>query len=343
MRDFWKGVFMFSKCFVTGGSGFLGRTLLESLQERCQEIYALVQEGDPLNSYIPEGIHVMRGDLREEESVEAFLATADSDSLVFHCAGIISVATKPGEQLYQVNVEGTRRILGHCLRKNVKRLIYVSSVHAIPEKKEGEYITEEAAFSPETVRGAYAKTKAMATASVIEAMKEGLRANIIFPSGIIGPGDYGRGSFTSMFLSFMEGKLPLAVGGGYDFVDVRDVAKGIILTAEKGRIGEGYILSGEYLKMEEILSIVKEKLSLPKMPIFLPRFLAEGIAPLYERACIIGNKPLFFTPYAISVLYSNGYFSRKKAEKELGYSPRGGAESIGDTLQWLKGIKNPKA
>lgn len=95
--------------------------------------------------------------------------------------------------------------------------------------------------------------------------------------------------------------------------------------------------------MEVILLMVKEKLSLPKMPIFLPRFLAEGIAPLYERACILGNKPLFFTPYAISVLYSNGYFSRKKAEKELGYSPRGGAESIGDTLQWLKGIKNPKA
>lgn len=99
---------MFSKCFVTGGSGFLGRTLLERLQEHCQEIYALVQEGDPLNSYIPKGVHVMKGDLREEESVEAFLATADSDSLVFHCAGIISVATKPGEQLYQVNVEGTQ-------------------------------------------------------------------------------------------------------------------------------------------------------------------------------------------------------------------------------------------
>ena len=63
---------MFSKCFVTGGSGFLGRTLLERLQEHCQEIYALVQEGDPLNSYIPKGIHVMKGDLREEESVEAF-------------------------------------------------------------------------------------------------------------------------------------------------------------------------------------------------------------------------------------------------------------------------------
>jgi len=155
------------------------------------------------------------------------------------------------------------------------------------------YITEEAAFSSETVREAYAKTKAMATASVIEAMKEGLRANIIFPSGVIGPGDYGRGSFTSMLLFFMEGKLPLAVEGGYDFVDVRDVA--------------------------------------------------EGIAPLYERAFILRKKPFFFTPYAISVLYSNGYFSRKKAEKELGYTPRRGMESIGDTLQWLKSIKNPKA
>ena len=126
-------------------------------------------------------------------------------------------------------------------------------------------------------------------------------------------------------------------------MDVRDVAKGIILAAEKGRIGEGYILSGEYLKMEEILSMVKEKLSLPKMPLFLPRFLAEGIAPMYEGVCVIRKQPLFFTPYAISVLYSNGFFSRKKAEEELGYVPRRGMESIGDTLQWLKGRKNPKA
>ncbi len=126
---------------------------------------------------------------------------------------MISVGTKPGDLLYQVNVEeGTGWIVRHCLRKHVERLIYVSSVHALPEKKTSEYIAEEASFSPELMEGAYVKTKAIATAFVLQARKEGLRANIVFPSGIIGPRDYGRGSFTSMLLSFMEGKLSLAVG-----------------------------------------------------------------------------------------------------------------------------------
>lgn len=111
------------------------------------------------------------------------------------------------------------------------------------------------------MEGAYVKTKAIATAFVLQARKEGLRVNIVFPSGIIGPRDYGRGSFTSMLLSFMEGKLSLAVGGGYDFVDVRDVAEGLVQVAKQRIYGhEGKSLYCKRLLVPTENAIVPTKI-----------------------------------------------------------------------------------
>ena len=100
--------------------------------------------------------------------------------------------------------------------------------------------------------GDYAKSKAAATELVFDAAERGLNASIVLPSGIIGPGDLQGGSFTSMARSFLAGKLPLAVRGGYDFVDVRDVANGLLACSESGEPGKGYILSGCYLSLIHI-------------------------------------------------------------------------------------------
>src|SRR5699024_9363621 len=110
----------------------------------------------------------------------------------------------------------------------------------------GKIMSEISEFSPEKVSGWYAKSKAKATALVLDAAKKGLNASVIHPSGIIGPGDIAMGSTTSMLISYCEGKLPVSVKGGYDFVDVRDVADGVIACCEKGERGQCYILSGEY-------------------------------------------------------------------------------------------------
>ena len=131
---------------------------------------------------------------------------------------------------------GTWRILRQCLAHEVGRLIHVSSVHAIPEKPEGCVITESCDFSPGLVDGDYAKSKAAATELVFDAAERGLNASIVFPSGIIGPGDIQGGSFTSMAKSFLAGRLVLAVRGGYDFVDVRDMAVRLMARKEKGEL-----------------------------------------------------------------------------------------------------------
>ena len=165
--------------------------------------------------------------------------------------------------------------------------------------------------------------------------RNGLRF-FVFPSGIIGPSDIQGGSFTSMAKSFLAGKLPLAVRGGYDFVDVRDVAGGILGCAMSGKSGEGYILSGHYITIKEMLDIIGKAAGLRHRPLCLPLGLAELAAPYYEKRCIRKKKPLFFTPYSIAVLGSNGYFSHKKASRVLSYKPRPIEETLRDMTEWLR-------
>lgn len=327
---------MFHTYLVTGASGFLGRAVLAELKKKGVPIRALVMENDPLAAELPEGVSVFYGDVCDDVSLERFFSGAGENTCVIHCAGIVSVASRPGERIYRVNAGGTNNILRHCERAGVGKLVYVSSVHAIPEKPKGTEITEDAVFSPDAVRGDYAKSKAIATSLVFEATGHGLNASVVFPSGIIGPGDVGKGSITNMLLSFLAGKLPVAVKGGYDFVDVRDVAAGIVSCTEQGQPGHGYILSGEYATIRDILNAAKETLGLKRAVSFLPICFAKLIAPFYEKRSLRKKQALYFTPYSIAVLDSNFRFDRSAAATAFGYAPRSLRSSIRDTVLWLK-------
>ena len=326
---------MYDKYLVTGATGFLGRAVVEALVRRGAQVHALVLHDDPYINLLPKEVHTVIGDVCAENSLTDFFADADGRTCVIHCAGIVSVASRPGPRLYQVNVGGTWRVLRQCMGHDVGKMVYVSSVHAIPEKPKGCIITEDCEFSPGLVDGDYAKSKAAATELVFDAAERGLNASIVLPSGIIGPGDLQGGSFTSMARSFLAGKLPLAVRGGYDFVDVRDVANGILACSESGEPGKGYILSGCYVTIRRMLQLVGKAAKLKYRPICLPLGLARLAAPYYERRSLRERKPLFFTPYSVSVLASNGQFSHAAASERFAYQPRPIEETLGDMTAWL--------
>ena len=326
---------MFDKYLVTGATGFLGRAVVEELVRRRAQVYALVLHNDPYIDLLPKEVHTDIGDVCDKSSLADFFAGADSRTCVIHCAGIVSVASRPGPRLYQVNVGGTWKVLRQCMEHGVGKMLYVSSVHAIPEKPKGCIITEDCEFSPGLVDGDYAKSKATATALVFDAAERGLNASIVFPSGIIGPGDLQGGSFTSMAKSFLAGKLPLAVRGGYDFVDVRDVAAGILACSESGEPGKGYILSGHYVTIRRMLQVIGTAAKRRYRPICLPLGLAKLAAPYYERRSLKDRKQLFFTPHSDSVLASNGQFSHAVATKCSAYQPRPTEETLLDMTAWL--------
>lgn len=327
---------MYTRYLITGASGFLGSTVIDRLVSSSAEIFALTLPDDRLADRLPAGVVRVCGDVSDRSSLAAFFDKADGNTCLIHCAGIVTVASRPGDRLYQVNVGGTENILAGCAEHKVAKLVYVSSVHAIPELPKGQEIKETDRFSPESVCGAYAKSKAAATRAVMAMAAQGLNASIVFPSGIIGPHDEAGGSISGMIAAFLSGGLPYAVKGGYDFVDVRDVADGIISCTEKGERGEGYILSGHYATVKEIIDCIRSITGIQRKVLYFPMGIARMAAPLYERIALRKKEKPFYTPYAVKVLASNGRFSNEKARRVLQFCPRPLRETLEDTVTWMK-------
>ncbi|MEQ8201173.1 MAG: NAD-dependent epimerase/dehydratase family protein [Syntrophomonadaceae bacterium] len=319
---------------VTGAAGHLGSAIILQLIRNRQTVRALVM---PMEKHIPENAEIYFGDVRDKESIEPCFENLNGRELIIiHCAGIVSIATKFDQMLHDVNVTGTRNVVELCKKHHAAKLVYVSSVHAIPEKPNGTVMTEINEFSPDQVTGCYAKTKAEATAYVLAAAKQGLNACVVHPSGIVGPYDYGRGHMTTMIIDYCQRRLTSGVNGGYDFVDVRDVANGVVAACDAGRPGECYILSNRYFKVSEILLMLHEITGKRKIKNFLPLWFVKATAPLAELYYKILRQPPLFTPYSIYTLNTNALFSHQKATHELGYTTRDMKETLSDTVSWLK-------
>lgn len=316
---------------VTGAAGHLGSTVVHSLLERGARVRALLLPHEPNP---PAGAKIYYGDVRNRESLRPFFEDAEH-ATVIHCAGIVTIATNRDPLVRQVNVEGVRNIIAMC-KEHRCRLLHVSSVHAIPERPKGETITEVTRFNPKKVTGYYAETKAEATQLVLDAVKDGLDALVVHPSGICGPGDNGRGHLTALVSDFCTKRLTCGITGGYDFVDVRDVAEGILLAVDKGRAGECYILSNRWLSVRELLHMLHEITGIREIKRFLPTGFIRMMALPAEGWYALRHKPPLFTRYSLYTLSSNALFSHDKATKELSYHPRDFRETLRDTVAWLR-------
>lgn len=328
---------------VTGANGHLGNTIIRDLRNEAKNVRALILKNDNDKLLKSLGAQIVYGDVRDEKTLDELFENKENRNLyVIHAAGIVSITRKKNKLLYDVNVNGTKLITDYALKNNVEKFIYVSSVHAIPEKPNNETIKEVKYFDYNIVVDDYAKSKAIASNYVIEKINEGLNGLIVHPSGIIGPYDYGRAHMTMMIEEYMNGYLTSRVDGAYDFVDVRDVSKGIISALYKGRIGETYILSGHRVHLKEMFEIL-QKLSGRKRKInVLPKWFAKLAAPLAELFYRIRKLPPIYTNYSLYTLDSNSHFSNEKARENLDYSPRALKETLFDTTYFLKEQKRIK-
>ena len=314
---------------ITGASGHVGTVLVSELVKRGESIRALVLPGH--GKHLPKEIDVIEGDITEMNSLIPFFDRNGYEVVtLIHCAALITVASKPDPHVWITNVQGTENVMRQAYSAGVERVIYVSSVHAIPEKPEPEVITEVSCFSPDLVHGQYARSKAAAAQKVLEYAEKGLNVSIVHPSGIIGPGDINnRNHMIRTIHAIAKGTIPIALHGGYDFVDSRDVADGILACEVNGRSGECYILNGHYITVSDLLNSIRKMKGKAVRKTVLPYSAAEMLAPVVEWVSVLFKRPApLFTPYSVYTLNTNGRFSHEKASKEFGYSPRNIAESI---------------
>lgn len=332
---------MKKRYIITGADGHLGSTLIRMLAPTGAQITGLVLPGSV--SEKQDHVQYVQGDVRDVESLRPLFEHPEEEELyVIHTAGIIDISERETPMLRDVNIRGTEHILALSKQYHVKRLVYVSSVHAIAEKDDYAVITETDQFSPDTVRGAYARTKAAATQAVLDAGREGLDVVVVHPSGIIGPYDRSGNHLVQMITDYLRGMLPACVRGGYDFVDVRDVAKGCLLALEKGRSGNCYILSNRHYEIREVLGMVRS-VSRGKKLMVLPMWMAKLFAPAMQWYAKLKKQRPLYTKYSLYTLRSNDRFSHDKATRELGYMPRDLRETIRDTVMWYRSLYQKKA
>lgn len=326
---------------VTGSAGFVGNNVVRQLLDKGERVRAVYYEKKLDFKALGYGgdIEYFHADVRDINTLRPVFENAGgADIYVVHTAAVVTImdTRKSKRALKEVNVGGAKNIIEACLQYKVKRLVYVSSVHAIPEKEESP-IAEVESFDPGIVHGAYAKSKAEAAQLVVDAIKQkGLNAVIVHPAGITGPNDYSNTHLTHMAAVYYKKGLPALPKGGYNFVDVRDVAWGIIAAADKGRTGECYLLSNENYSIKEMFSYLSEICKKKPIKAQLPTWLIKCVAPFSEIFYKISGRSPLFTKYSIYTLNTNADFTYEKAARELGYKPRGLKESLADTVEFLK-------
>jgi dihydroflavonol-4-reductase len=319
---------------VTGAAGHLGNVLVRELLARGDAVRALILPGEDCAGL--EGLPVERveGNILDRAALQRACQGVDT---LYHMAALVSLLEKDAPILHKVNVEGTRNVLEAARLCGVRRLVYTSSIHALARPPLGVAINETLPFDVHNPAGPYDRTKAEASLEVLKAAKAGLDVVIVCPTGVVGPYDFRRSEMGEMILSWMRARVSFVVPGRFDFVDVRDVARGHILAAQHGQPGETYILGGEGIDVGHLCALVKASagqrathapiLSVPtRLALFAAYFAQIYYTWTHTRPC--------FTRYSLETLQSNSLISSEKARRQVGYAPRSLVESIRDTVGW---------
>ena len=327
--------------YITGISGFLGHNIVnELLKEEDNKIIGLIFPNEKNISTLKNNkqISLIEGNILDSESIDRFLSIpCEGEKIVIHAAGKISVYKKGDPITTKINYEGTKNVVESALKNGHDKFIYISSVDSLNKSKGHEPIYEQDRYDINKVDGVYSKSKALANNYVIDAYKnKGLKAIIVLPSVMIGPNDPFHSPINYAFKQFLNGKLKVLVKGRYNIADVRDVAKGIILASNKGRLGESYLLTGIQLDILDLLFKVAKKENMKPIKITVPIFLVKLAAPLIEMHAKIHHKSPLFTAFSMDCLRQNSNFKCDKAVKELGYKITDIDQSIIDTVNWMK-------
>ena len=319
---------------VTGATGHIGNVLVRELVAHDQTVRALLLPNDDTRPLAGLDAEIVYGNVTDIKSLESAFTGAE---VVFHLAGIVTIMPSMKKLLEQVNVGGVRNVARACRTCGVRRMLYTSSIHAIAEPPHGTVIDESQPFDPDRVLGDYASSKARATLLLLDEVRKGeLDAVICCPTGVIGPLDYGISNIGQLIFDFASGYLKSYVRGAYDFVDVRDVARGLILAAEKGQSGRHYIFSGSQVQVPELMKELERTIGYPAPTYEIPAAIARAagvLASVYYR--LVRRRPVF-TAYSIDVLSSNSQVSSARAREELGFTARPWQESIRDHVEWFR-------
>jgi len=303
---------------VTGANGFIGSRLTARLRREGKPVYILVRQPVPRAE---NGVKVVLGDILDPSSYMPALRECDT---IFHCAAYISFDSRDRKKAYDVNVEGTRRILQAARLAHISKFVHLSAGAVLGSSRNPRCVLDESSSPRIAKRNTYAYTKWLAEEAVRASARMGLSASIANISTVYGPGDKKMNS-GSIIRMIYNGKIKLAPPGGTSYVSVDDLVEGLLLLSEKGKPGERYILSAENLTYQELVARIAKALNVRGPKLILPRQLYYPAILLAEAmeimAALRPKMNLFLSGQILKESFRYKYFSSRKAEKELGWHP----------------------
>ncbi|MDE2378194.1 NAD-dependent epimerase/dehydratase family protein [Bradyrhizobium sp.] len=316
---------------VTGGSGFIGQHLVAALQSRGQRVRVL--DVRPPTALNPD-IEYVQGSVLDGTAVERALTGIER---VYHLAGLPGMWVANKRDFLEVNCHGTEVMLDAAQRRGVARFLHCSTESILFPYSDLKGLPAEEALQPaEAMPGAYTRSKALAEHLAAKAAAAGLPVVIGTPTMPIGQSDHNLTPPTAMLWRFLQQKLQLHINFPVNLVDVRDVATGLVLAMERGRIGQRYILGGECMPLRQILRMMSVMSGRRQLPVPVPGKIAELSASMLEFfADHITHRTPDGTGEGVRIALHASDLSIEKARTELGYAPRPIEPVLRETIAYL--------
>jgi dihydroflavonol-4-reductase len=314
---------------VTGATGFLGWHVARLLIERGHKVRALRRPSSVLRELDAEPVE---GDLRDPASLERAVAGCDR---VFHVAADYRLWSRHSEELYQSNVEGTRNLLNAAQRAGIERVVYTSTVGCIgiPNGRPGDE-TEPA--DERSMAGHYKRSKWLAEQVAIQKAHEGAPVIIVNPTAPVGDHDWKPTPTGKIILDFLRDRLPAFIDTGLNLVDARDVAEGHLLAAERGRIGERYILGAENLTLQQILARLASLTGKKAPTVRIPYAVALTTSVISTALSNVTGKQPLAPLEGVRMARKKMFVSHAKATRDLGFQPRPINDALLRAITWFR-------
>jgi dihydroflavonol-4-reductase len=295
---------------VTGGAGLVGQELIQQLVQLGKQVKVIYNKTS-LSINHP-NIIATPCDILDVAALEGAMQGVTQ---VYHCAGLVSFSPSDERKLFNINVQGTANIVNACLYANVQKLIHVSSVAALGRIRPNEPVDETMYWTEETSNSKYGQSKYLGEMEVWRAVAEGLQANVVCPSIILGCGNWEEGS-TKLFKTAFD-NFPWYSEGITGFVDVVDVARAMILLMEKDIVNERFIISAENKSYKDILHSISKHFNKKIANKAVTPFLSElAWRAAAIKAFFTGEKPLITKETALTAL-TKVYFNNSKLLQQL--------------------------
>ncbi|HWW95958.1 MAG TPA: hopanoid-associated sugar epimerase [Vicinamibacteria bacterium] len=318
---------------VTGGTGFLGAHIVRALLRRGEHPRCLVRATSDQRNLAGLPVEIVQGDLTDVASLQR---ATKGVATVFHCAADYRLYVRDPRETYASNVEGTRNVLRAAAEAGVSRVVYTSSVGTLGLNRNGQPATEETPVAAGDMVGHYKRSKFQAERVAEEWSLQGLPLVIVNPSTPVGELDVKPTPTGQILVRFLNRRMPAYVETGLNVVDVRDVAEGHVLAAEKGRAGERYILGHRNMTLKEILDTLARLTGLPAPRLRVPHWLPLAVAAVdTSLARLVGRSPEIPIE-SVRLSRHRMFFDASKAVRELGLPQTAVEEALERAVHWFR-------